>query len=59
MQDHLDKVACCEEGGRGCEEQATPRSRSLISESATLVISDEIQGWSLSTAQSFLQTAPD
>ena len=18
MQDHLDKVACCEEGGRGC-----------------------------------------
>lgn len=35
MQDHLDKVACCEEGGRGCGEQA--RSRSLISESATLL----------------------
>ena len=35
MQDHLDKVACCEEGGRGCGEQATSRSRSLISESAT------------------------
>ena len=43
MQDHLDKVACWEEGGRGCREQARSRSRSLISESGTLVISDEIQ----------------
>ena len=59
MQDHLDKVACWEEGGRGCREQARSRSRSLISESGTLVISDEIQSWSLFTAQSFLQTAPD
>ena len=59
MQDHLDKVACWEEGVEDAENKLHLDLDLWYQNQRRLVISDEIQGWSLFTAQSFLQTAPD